>query len=357
MVLGRALTRRLLVVAAVGALAAGLLAAPAQGRGQLPAPVGTDPMRPGHLYRGDFPDPTVLRAGGRWYAYATSTGDRHLPVLVSKDLLRWRVPRGRPADAMPRLPRWAKTRADGSGMNWAPSVVKTGRHRFVAAYSTQMPRRKLRMCLSLATSRSPRGPFVDHRRKRPLLCSRRGVIDPQLYRERGRWWLLYKTDDNAVGKPSRIWVQAVDLRRRRLVGAPTLLLTASEPWEGLVVENPSMVRYAGQHYLFYSGNGYASRKYSVAYARCAGVLGPCERVGRLIRTDQTMTGPGGGEAFVAPDGTLRVAYHAWDAGFRRYPRSEACRTKPHGCAQRRLHVATLEVAPDGTLAVVGSLSR
>ncbi len=346
---------RLLAALAVGALAAGLLPAPAQGHGLLPAPPGTDPMRPGQLYRGDFPDPSVLRARGRWYAYATSTDGRHLPVLVSKDLVRWRVPRGGPADAMPRLPRWAKTKADGSGMNWAPSVVKAGRHRYVAAYSTQMPRRKLRMCLSLATSRSPRGPFVD-RGKRPLLCPRRGVIDPQLLREQGRWWLLYKTDDNAVGKRARIWIQAIDLRRRRLLGTPTLLLTAAERWEGLVVENPSMIRYAGQHYLLYSGNGYASRRYSVAYARCAGLLGPCERETRLIRTDGTRTGPGGGEAFVARDGTLRVAYHAWDAGFRRYPRSDACRKKPRGCAQRRLHVATLTVAPGGTL-VVGSLGR
>lgn len=347
-------TAPLVVIVLLG-LTAGLLAGPpAAARTALPAPPGTDPMRPGKVYRGDFPDPAILRARGRWYAYATSTDDKHLPVLVSKDLVRWRVPRGA-ADAMPRLPRWAKTKPDGSGMNWAPSVVKAGRHRFVAAYSSRMPRRKLRMCLSLATSRSPRGPFVD-RGRRPLLCPRRGVIDPQLYREQGRWWLLYKTDDNAVGKPARIWIQAVDLRHRRLKGAPTLLLTASERWEGLVVENPSMIRYAGQHYLFYSGSGWSSRRYSVAYARCAGPLGPCEREARLIRTDAAVTGPGGGEAFVGPDGSLRVAYHAWDAGFTRYPRSEACREKPRGCAQRRLHVAALVAAPDGTLSVAGSVA-
>src|SRR5205085_3486370 len=54
------------------------------------------------VHAGDFPDPFVLVAGERYWAYGTQTGDCNVQVMESGDLRRW-VPRG---DALPELPGW-----------------------------------------------------------------------------------------------------------------------------------------------------------------------------------------------------------------------------------------------------------
>jgi hypothetical protein len=65
----------------------------------------------------------------------------------------------------------------------------------------------------------------------------------------------------------------------------------------------------------------------------------------------SVDGPGGPDAFVGAGGRLRMAYAAWDRGHVGYPATTACRSTSYGCNQRRLHVAVLSVAGDGTLGV------
>ncbi len=60
-------------------------------RGERPAPVGSDPFVSGYGYRGDFPDPSVLRVGNTWFAYSTTVGGLNLPVLRSTDLVHWQA--------------------------------------------------------------------------------------------------------------------------------------------------------------------------------------------------------------------------------------------------------------------------
>ena len=48
---------------------------------------------------------------------------------------------------------------------------------------------------------------------------------------------------------------------------------------------------------------------------------------------------------------LKLAYHAWDGPVTHYPTSAACLQTAEGCAQRRLHVATLAVDAKGLLSV------
>ncbi|WP_310964154.1 glycoside hydrolase family 43 protein [Nocardioides terrisoli] len=338
----------------------GVLVPAAQAQTSRPDPFGSDPFRAGLPYRGDFPDPAVLRVGRTWFAYATTTGGLNLPVLTSHDLVRWRADKQRRGadspDAMPAVARWAWSRPVGDrmvGMNWAPSVARIA-GQYVAAYATRLPGHRFKMCISVATSASARGPFVD-RSHAPLVCPRRrGAIDPQLLIEHHKVWLLYKTEDISIGRPTRLWVQRLGARGlHATAAAPTKLLTARGPatWENQVVENPSMIVVHGRHYLFYSGNGWGSKQYAVGYALCDGVKGPCQRptTTPLIATNAQINGPGGGFAFLTKRGRLRLAYHAWDKGFTHYPRSDRCRGTEKGCAQRRMHVARLHVGADGLL--------
>lgn len=354
-----------LAAAALLSLAVSTQAAVAAGPDYQALSVGGDPYVPGHPYRGDFPDPTVLRVGARYYAYSTETAGMNVPVLTAGNLDHWRaVHRRRHAsttDALPRVPSWAWGHDDGSrrrGLVWAPSVLQVGHH-FVMAYTVRKKGSAQKMCLSTASSRSARGPFVDHS-KAPLLCGPHGVIDPQLYRESGQVWLLYKTEDMAAGNPDRLWIRPMAPGARTLSSTPaTLLLTASTDWEVGVIEAPAMIDYKGVHYLFYSGNNWATRAYAIGYAICQGVTGPCARVvdpteinaeGQpqsvpLLSRDADVWGPGGGTPIVGSAGGLRLAYHAWDAGSAHYPKTTACRHRTTGCAQRRLHVARLAVDP------------
>lgn len=122
---------------------------------------------------------------------------------------------------------------------------------------------------------------------------------------------------------------------------PVALLTRSQAWEGAVVENPSMVRFAQRYWLLYSGNDWRGRRYAVGYATCTGPLGPCTKPtsSPLLAAGNGIAGPGGADAFRAKDGTLRLAYAAWDAG------------RVGGSHPRRLHVARLAVTDAGRLKV------
>ena len=349
---------RLLLLVLLGALVLGALTGPASARPERPSPVGSDPFRPGAAYRGDFPDPTVWRVGGRFYAASTTVAALNLPMTTSTDLVHWTA---RPApdpdqpwlsDAMAQPARWAQqlTSADGRpfAATWAPSVARIGTGtatRFVAAYS--VPRASDgRRCVSLARSRSPSGPFVDST-TRPLACGARGAIDPQLYVEGRAVWIFVKLE----GSPDRILVRRMNSYASGFAsGSRThTLLAPRAAWEGSVVENPAMIRYGGRRYLFYSGNGYASSRYATGYAVCRSVVGPCRRVAQILHSGRSLAGPGGATPFVDLRGRLRLAFHAWRTGHVGYPATTACLESTAGCAQRRLYVATLAASSTGRL--------
>ena len=109
----------------------------------------------------------------------------------------------------------------------------------------------------------PLGPFVDNT-IRPLTClGRNGAIDPQIFRDRGAVWLLYK----AEGSPDRLMVRRLTATAAGF--GPTTrnytLLAPRTQWEGSVVENPAMIRFHRRLYLFYSANGYKSARYATGY--------------------------------------------------------------------------------------------
>ncbi|HEY8922993.1 MAG TPA: glycoside hydrolase family 43 protein, partial [Polyangia bacterium] len=243
---------------------------------------------------GDFADPFILRAGGTYHAFATGAGHRHLQVARSSDLVTW----SELGDALPSLPAWA---AKGDGFTWAPAVLARGRS-FVLYYTTRHAASGFQ-CISAATATTPAGPYVDDSRD-PLLCQTGrpsgelcGSIDPSPFVDvDGTAHLLWKSDENSAacrGTP-RLWSQRLTDDGRGLVGEPTVLLARTSPWEGDIIEAPTMTIHQGRYYLFYSANWYASRAYAIGYATCAGPGGPCQKVTvsePLFRSAGRMWGP------------------------------------------------------------------
>jgi hypothetical protein len=328
-------------------------------------------FEPDKPYTGNFPDPDVLRVGSTYYAYGTATGGAYLPVMRSTDLQTWtaRSAYDRPVnddpyfnDALPVPASWGVDVHPGERMSksvWAPGVERFG-DTYVAFYAVRTRVSPPRYCISLATSSSPEGPFVD-RSSGPLVCDAdpAGSIDPDPFIDpvTGTPYLIWKSEGVVGSMPTRIWSRQLSPSGTSFAAGSTTteLLRTSQSWEGNVIENPSMIRSGGQLYLFYSGNEWASGDYATSYATCRAPTGPCTkaRTRPLLASSGDKLGPGGAAAFLDTAGRLRLVHHWWNAPYTNYPAYPAC-TKDGSCqtkGQRRLGV--VELSGSGTTLRVG----
>jgi beta-xylosidase len=258
------------------------------------------------VYGGDFPDPSIIRAGNTYYAFATQAAGGHPAIqrLTSTDGLHWVAPAE--PDALASLPSWA----DDSG-TWAPEVTLIG-HTYVMYYSAHAAGG--RHCLSVATAPSLTAQFVDSSRT-ALGCQSAGeTIDPTPFVGYfGERYLLWK-GPNGHGVAT-LYSQRMSADGLSFVGKPAqLLLAKRKGWTSYNIEAPSMIYAAGKYFLFYSGANYFSANYAIGYAVCAGPMGPC--VDKTVkapwfRSHGNARGPGGQSFFTGPEGELLMAYHAW----------------------------------------------
>jgi hypothetical protein len=254
---------------------------------------------------GDFPDPFVLVVGTGYAAFATNRGSVNVQVRASEDLATWEP---RP-DALPVLPPWAQ-----QGWTWSPAVIER-EGTFVMWYAVREPRSG-RQAISTAVGADAFGPY-DDRSDGPAVfqLEEGGSIDPSTFVDvDGQPYLLWKSDANALGRPSALWGQRLSADGRSLEGDPVLLLAHDRRWERPLVEAPSMVVALGRHWLIYSAGRWESAGYGMGLAVGPGPLGPFDKMARRrpwVGGDASGAGPGGQEAFVDLSGAVRLAYHAW----------------------------------------------
>ena len=260
------------------------------------------------MLKNDFPDPFILPVGEKYYAYATNGSGRNIQVAVSEDMVKWKLL----TDAMPALPGWAALRG---GLVWAPEVIQIG-DQFVLYY-TARDKESDRQCIGAATSEKPEGKFHDTRSE-PLVCqvSQGGSIDPSPYRSGDDLYLYWKNDGNCCGRTTWIYGQAMAADGLSLVGEPVQLLSNDEPWEGGVVEAPTMLTRDDAYYLFYSANNYGGVEYAIGYATCETLLGPCQDSPDNPLVESLLENPpviGPGHQTVVQIGDQDwLVYHAWE---------------------------------------------
>ena len=152
----------------------------------------------GLVYPYDFPDPDVITVGSTAYAYATNSVSGNIQIIDSTDLTHWTAV----GNALPNLPSWAT-----AYYTWAPSVAFIG-GAFDLYYAVD-PTGSTTECISVATSSSPLGPFVDSSTA-PLECQPAlgGAIDPDAFVDtNGSPYLLWKSGEAGS---ARIWAQQLD---------------------------------------------------------------------------------------------------------------------------------------------------
>jgi beta-xylosidase len=178
-------------------------------------------------------------------------------------------------------------------------------------------------CITLAVSDRPEGPFVDSSTK-PLVCQADlgGSIDATPFVDAdGSRYLIWKNDGNCCGLKTRFSIQLLSDDGLKLTGKATDMgVVNDEPWEGGLIEAPTLILKDGTYYLFFSGNGYDTEFYAVGYATSKTVLGPyvdaTENPILASAWKRPVTsrarGPGHQSVVAAKDGQLWMTYHAWD---------------------------------------------
>lgn len=256
----------------------------------------------------DFADPFVVADGRTYYGYATNAVGGNVQLIRSTDLKAWTWV----GEALPELPAWAEPRH-----TWAPSVLHRG-DRWLLYYTARRRDTHLQ-CLGVAVAAKPTGPFADPNPD-PLACQddQGGSIDPSpVTDDKGQAYLVWKSEGETLpggGGVAKLWAAPLTDDGLRIAEFGTRVLQADRPDEARVVEGPAMIaRPDGKYWLTYSTNRWDTAQYRVDYAVCDTPLGPCTKPtdNNVLHTDDSVSGPGGAEFLVAPDGRRILAYHAW----------------------------------------------
>lgn len=255
----------------------------------------------------DFPDPDVLEVDGTYYAYATNGNNRNVRVARSTDLVEWETL----PDAFPRLPSWVIP-----GKTWAPEVTMLAPDRFVL-YFTATNFRPTFQCIGVAVADSPEGPF-EVVGEEMLLCpeDEGGAIDAATFQDAdGAWHLLWKNDGNCCGLDTWLYHAPLSEDGTTLAGDPVRMIQQDLPWEGDLVEAPTLVERDGTFTLLYSANSYGGAEYTIGYATAPSLDGPWTKDPEpLFSTemfDGRYVGPGGQDVVVGPDGEDLLVFHSW----------------------------------------------
>lgn len=263
----------------------------------------------------NFPDPTVINMNGIYYAYATNgmyNGKmNNIQIASSKDLFNWKYE----GDALPQKPDWASH----TQRFWAPDVLyDSGINEYVMFYSAQNNDTSLNMCIGVAFSKDPTGPFIDS--GEPILEGKgfsnidpMAMIDPQTGKK-----ILYWGSDFAPIKVRELnddWKNFKESSDAKIVMDPGREKEYSKLIEGAWVDY-----HGGKYYLYYSGDNCCgdNANYAVMVARSDNAFGPFERLGEANKTgssvilakDSIWTAPGHNSIFKDNDGKTWIAYHA-----------------------------------------------
>ncbi len=261
----------------------------------------------------DFPDPTVIRAEGKYYAYATNTVINgqwvHIQVASSTDLQHWKIE----GDALPQKPSWA------SRDFWAPHVLyDPSLKKYVLFYSGESNDEQTGKCLGVAFADKPDGPFTD--KGSPLICGNSfinidpmAIIDPKSGRKLLYWGSGHQpikvqelTDDWKAFKPGTSPV-------------PVMYPNKEKKYDKLV-EGAWVSYHDGKYYLYYSGDNCCGPEasYAVLIARADNPFGPFQSLGEqngtgssiLLEKNEDWYAPGHNSIFNDEAGQEYIAYHA-----------------------------------------------
>lgn len=263
----------------------------------------------------DFPDPTIVKAGDTYYAYATqSWADNkmlNIQVASSTDLQQWSLV----GDALPLKPSWASTTQDF----WAPHVLyDDSLKQYVLFYSGESDDPATGKCIGVAFSDKPTGPFTDM--GHPLVVGAGFVnIDPMVLVDPvSKKKLLYW---GSGFDPLRVQELSADYKSFAPgTIAKTIMMPRLEKDYTNLIEGAWVDVMDGKYYLYYSGDNCCGdkAKYAVMIAKANDPFGPFVRLGEanqsgnsvILEKDKEWIAPGHNSIIRDDKDTIWIAYHA-----------------------------------------------
>ena len=267
----------------------------------------------------DFPDPAVIKANGKYYAYATNSVVKgkyaHIQLATSSDLQHW----SDAGDALPGGAPWANRDY------WAPHVIyDPDRKQYIMFYAARSANKDFDMCIGVAFADNPSGPFLD--KGTPLIAGKGYVnIDPfAMIDPKTRKKLLYWGSDHVPLKVQELSDNWKSFKPGTT--ASDVVFPAQEKEYSTLVEGPWVDYHKGQYYLYYSGDNCCGphANYAVMIARAKNATGPFQRLGEangtgksvILEKDDQWTAPGHNAIFKDKKGNIYIAFHAFKAGGR-----------------------------------------
>lgn len=276
------------------------------------------------VYAGYFADPFLTRFDGRYVAYGSGDPDRGtgdaatFEALVSDDRQSWTSVGSVLTPVDPSLGRdyWAPEVVREDGSYWMYYSVGHG----IAGHH-----------IRVARSDSPLGPFIDE--GVDLTPGESFAIDAHPFKDEDGSWYLYFARDVLDRERPGTHLAVVRMTSMTTVDATVVPVLAPDsdwqifarerPMYGTILdwhtlEGPTVIRALDRYYLLFSGGSWEGAGYGVSYATAPHPLGPwthraAPEADVLSSSITGLTGPGHNSLLREADGTVRIAYHAWDA--------------------------------------------
>ncbi len=230
----------------------------------------------------DVADPSIfVDDDGIYYCYPSSGAIEGFMVWSSTDMVSWQ---GHGYCFKRTEDHWA------TGDYWAPGITKHDGVYYLAYSARDRITNLMRICI--ASSPSPLGPFVDIPDSSPLggfSQLKNNTIDAELFFDDDDTpYLFYSNDwrqvDNTGNRISECYVTQLNAALTAVEGTPALVATPQDAWDTLrspqvdelciYNEGPCVLKHSGRYYVFFSGNHFDERQYSIGYAVADSPLGP-----------------------------------------------------------------------------------
>ncbi|GAB3050523.1 glycoside hydrolase family 43 protein [Spirosoma pulveris] len=266
-----------------------------------------------------YADVTIYLERGKYYLTGSKGGNDGAPgfaLLESKDLKTWAVP-AKATDSLGMI----LTKGDhtfGTKGFWAPQLFKDKGIYYLTYTADEQT--------VLAQSTSLLGPYRQQE-VRPIDGSQKN-IDSYLFKDTNGTYYLYHV---RFDKGNYLYVAEFDLKAGTI--KPQTLkrcFEQTQAWEATptyksapIMEGPTIIKLKNKYYLFYSANHFQNIDYAIGYAVANSPYGPwvkAENNPIIHRSIVGENGSGHGDLFEGVDKRLYYVYHIHNSSGKVSPR-------------------------------------
>lgn len=252
---------------------------------------------------GDFPDPTIIRAGDTYYAAGTTSDFApHYPLYESKDLVNWK----QTGAVFYDTPAWA------SDSFWAPELYYHN-GTFYVFYAAKRKGDRI-SCIGVATTNDIHEGFTD---QGILIEWGNEAIDAFVFRdEDGKFYIFWKAYGLNPGRPIEILGSELDLENLVLTGGHFSVTDYNAGWKGHGDEGQCIFRKDGMYYMLYSNGGCCDNRcdYRVLVARSKNLKYGWEQLPEpILQGGGKWLCTGHGTLVTTPGNRYFYMYHSYNA--------------------------------------------